>query len=391
MDKEQNYLIELSRAYLNEEKISLKSDIDYRRLYSLAREHNLCGVLYCAVKNAENRDIIEKELFCRLENTFFDLVYASNMQVQTLGELKALLSQAQIRFVLFKGAVLRNLFPVAESRSMGDTDLLIDKENRDKVKELLTANGFACKNSNGPVWDYEKNGVLFEIHTSVINGRAGAGNVSEYFENAVERAVFNGYEGVFPDEYHFEYLIAHIAHHFCFYGAGIKLVLDLAAVLKKCNIDLDRAVSDLSECLLSDFAKAILSVCFKWYGVGRDFGKSTQKTEEFLACHGAFGNSQRSTAAVLERRALEENASSGKIISKIRLLFPSYEKMKEIPYIKFIEGRPYLTPLAWGYRFFYNLKNRKDFMKTAVRELGSEEARAQAADEYDYFKEIGLV
>ena len=38
-----------------------------------------------------------------------------------------------------------------------------------------------------------------------------------------------------------------------------------------------------------------------------------------------------------------------------------------------------------------NLKNRKDFMKTAVRELGSEEARAQAADEYDYFKEIGLV
>lgn len=102
MDKEQSYLIELSRAYLNEEKISLKSDIDYKRLYSLAREHNLCGVLYCAVKNAENRDIIEKELFSRLENTFFDLVYASNMQVQTLGELKALLSQAQIRYLLIK-------------------------------------------------------------------------------------------------------------------------------------------------------------------------------------------------------------------------------------------------------------------------------------------------
>ena len=391
MDKEQKYLIELSRAYLDEERISLKGDIDYKRLYSLAREHNLCGVLYCAVKNAESKDVIEKELFNRLENTFFDLVYTSNMQVQTLGEVKELLSQAQIRFVLFKGAVLRNLFPVAESRSMGDTDLLIDKENRNKVKELLTANGFICKSSNGPVWDYEKNGVLFEIHTSALNGKAGSGDVKEHFENAIERAVFNGYEGAFPDEYHFEYLIAHIAHHFCFYGAGIKLVLDLAAVLKKCNVNLDRVLLNLSECELSDFARVILSVCFKWYGVGRDFGISTQKTEDFLACHGAFGNSNRSTAAVLERRAIEENASSGKIISKMRLLFPSYEKMKEIPYIKFIEDRPYLTPLAWAYRLFYNIKNRKDFMKTAVSELGSDNARAQAADEYDYFKEIGLI
>ena len=391
MDKEQKYLIELSRAYLDEERISLKGDIDYKRLYSLAREHNLCGVLYCAVKNAESKDVIEKELFNRLENTFFDLVYTSNMQVQTLGEVKALLSQAQIRFVLFKGTVLRNLFPVAESRSMGDTDLLIDKENRNKVKELLTANGFICKSSNGPVWDYEKNGVLFEIHTSALNGKAGSGDVKEHFENAIERAVFNGYEGTFPDEYHFEYLIAHIAHHFCFYGAGIKLVLDLAAVLKKCNVNLDRVLLNLSECELSDFARVILSVCFKWYGVGRDFGISTQKTEDFLACHGAFGNSNRSTAAVLERRAIEENASSGKIISKMRLLFPSYEKMKEIPYIKFIEGRPYLTPLAWAYRLFYNIKNRKDFMKTAVSELGSDNARAQAADEYNYFKEIGLI
>ena len=391
MDKEQKYLIELSRAYLDEERISLKGDIDYKRLYSLAREHNLCGVLYCAVKNAESKDVIEKELFNRLENTFFDLVYTSNMQVQTLGEVKELLSQAQIRFVLFKGAVLRNLFPVAESRSMGDTDLLIDKENRNKVKELLTANGFICKSSNGPVWDYEKNGVLFEIHTSALNGKAGSGDVKEHFENAIERAVFNGYEGAFPDEYHFEYLIAHIAHHFCFYGAGIKLVLDLAAVLKKCNVNLDRVLLNLNECELSDFARVILSVCFKWYGVGRDFGISTQKTEDFLACHGAFGNSNRSTAAVLERRAIEENASSGKISSKMRLLFPSYEKMKEIPYIKFIEDRPYLTPLAWAYRLFYNIKNRKDFMKTAVSELGSDNARAQAADEYDYFKEIGLI
>lgn len=391
MNKEQEYLIELTKHYLSDKCAVLKKDIDYKRLFLLAKEHNLSGIIYCVVNSAENKSIIEKELFNTLQNTFFDLIYTSNMQMQTLDEIKALLNQAGIRYALFKGAVLRNIYPVPESRAMGDIDVLIDEEKRSAVKTLLTENGFICKNSNGPVWDYEKNGVLFEIHTSILNGKVGSSTAPEYFKNAIEKAAFSGCEGELSPEYHFEYLLCHIAHHFWFYGAGIKLILDLAVMLKNFEIDLDKVVADLDGCGLGDFSKTVLSVCFKWYSVGRDFGKSTEKTEEFLACHGAFGGTDRSAASVIERKNLEDGKTPNVFCSRLRLLFPSYRKMREIPYIKFIDGRPYLTPYAWVYRLFYNIKNRKKFMMTAVKELGDSKADNSASQEFDYFKEIGLL
>ena len=75
---------------------------------------------------------------------------------------------------------------------------------------------------------------------------------------------------------------------------------------------------------------------------------------------------------------------------RFRLLFPPYERLKEIPYIKFIENRPYLTPLAWIYRFFYNLKNRRSFMLGTVKHLSDNSSYSEAEEELEFLKGIGL-
>ena len=117
-----------------------------------------------------------------------------------------------------------------ESRAMGDIDILIKECDRNKVKKLLTSNGFDCIKQNGPVYNYVKNNVLFEIHTKLINHYD-----EEPFCNAFDYAVFDGFEGTFDNNFHFAYLIAHTAHHFKFYGAGIKLIVDQALSQKLCN------------------------------------------------------------------------------------------------------------------------------------------------------------
>ena len=78
-------------------------------------------------------------------------------------------------------------------------------------------------------------------------------------------------------------------------------------------------------------------------------------------------------------------------MSRLRLLFPPYNKMKNIPYIKFIENRPWLLPIAWIYRLFYNLKHRRNLVADANNGLGSRQVTAQAENELEYFKEIGLL
>lgn len=391
MNKEQEYLIQLTAAYLNQEKIRLKNDIDYRALIDEAVNHNLFGVAFCVIAGCENKnEVIDESYLNRYQALFTDSIYNFNLFQKVYGDLTSTLKAAQIRFVPFKGIVLKDIYPVPETRYMGDIDVLIDADSRNDAKSALEKSGFKCVNSNGPVWDYEKNGVRVEVHTSLVNGKTGNNSAIEYFSGSLDKASFSGYEGRFDDNYHFEYLIAHLAHHFCFYGAGIRMILDLAVMLKFRNIDIKSVINDLEKAGLDKFAKNILTVCRKWYGVGVDFDTDTEKTEEFLASHGTFGFSNRNISAVIERKDMEEGKKVGKFRTRLRLLFPPYERLKEIPYIKFIENRPYLTPYAWVYRFFYNIKNRKEFMMSAVKGLSDDSAKTQAQSELEFFKEIGL-
>lgn len=394
MNDEQRFLISLTSDFINGNNREYDNDIDIDSVMKTAGNHNLFALAYCTLKNGEKNSAAFSQKLHRYEKYFLNIVFMNNVQMQVLEELKSLLSRAEIRFVPFKGAKLRFLYPIPESRIMGDIDILIDLENRKKVKTLLESNGYVCKNSNGPVWDYEKNGVLFEIHTNILNGKAGASNtINKYFSNAINEADYNGFEGTLPSQLHFEYLIAHTAHHFLFRGAGIKLVLDLAAVILKCDVDTESAVLHLEKAGLGRFAKEILTVCYKWYGVGKDFGLNTDRTEDFLACYGAFGNVNRNNAAVLERRNMEDGNFGSAFSQRLMLLFPPYRKLKEIPYIKFIENRPYLTPYAWIYRFFYNIfhRQRRNYMLTAVKGMGSSASKQEALSELKYFEEIGLV
>lgn len=109
------------------------------------------------------------------------------MQMQIFGEIKALLAKNGIKFVPFKGAVLRELYPDPEARTMGDIDLLIEKGRQKQVKVLLCANGFENTVCGSGEWVYTKGGVITEIHTSLINGKIGNSTADEFLKMQFKR------------------------------------------------------------------------------------------------------------------------------------------------------------------------------------------------------------
>ncbi len=391
MTKEQEYLIELISAYLGGNKITLRRDIDYGLLFKTAKIHNLACPIFSTVAGATNTEITGESLFAEYQGVFFDSVYINNLQMQIYGEIKKLFCAESIKFVPFKGVILRELYPEPEARTMGDIDLLIEKGRQKQVKKLLCANGFVCTVCAAGEWVYTKGGVTAEIHTSIINGKIGSSSADVFFENAISKAEFNGCEGRFPAQYHFEYILAHLAHHFDYNGAGIKMVLDLAVLLKNSEINIEQAETDFKKMGLGKFAKIILAICKKWFGYGKECKYPIQKTEDFIASHGAFGNVSRNKAVVVERTKLARGSANGKFSAKLALLFPSYEEMCALSYITFLKGRRWLTPLAWIYRFFRNLFFRRKDMMRLAKEIGSGENTAAAKEELEYYKEIGLL
>lgn len=389
MNREQSSMLSCLRAYLDKTEYFLPEDTDVKALYDLSRAHNLSPIVFSVIKNdkALMSDMAVRKAF---EDDFFDSIVRYDCQKNIISSLSNLFDKHGVAHVFFKGSEIKEYYPVPELRSMGDVDVLIDIKDRDRVKSLLLSDGYTLSEHNGPVYNYNKNGVLIEMHTSIVNGKVGSKNAEEYYKNAFSKAVFNGNSGRFDETYHLAYLVVHIAHHFWFYGAGAKMILDLAVMLKHFDISLDNVFYILKNIGLDDFARVIFSVCFKWFGVGKSYTDDILKTEEFLLSFGAFGNVNRNVGVVVRRKAIEEGKKST-FGAKLSLVFPPYSKMKNIPYMKFMEGRPYLLIWGWMYRLFYNLKYRKQFAVSASLDMAGDDAKIKAQKEIDYFEEIGLI
>ncbi len=389
MTKEQEYMLLCLGAYFENKKPNIQFNTDWELFYKLCNAHNLAPIVFSVIKDNESLQN-NKNAFELFKNAFYDAIVNYDMQKDVICEINELLTANKIDHIFFKGAQLKEYFPVPELRLMSDIDVLINLSDREKVKKLFISNGFELTEDNGPVYNYHKGDVLLECHTKIISGKVGNADAEAYFKDAVNHAEYVDFCGELETEYNLLYLLTHIAHHFWFYGAGVKMILDLAVFIKHFSPDIDSVVNKANELNLKQFSQIIFSICCDWFGVGKKYDVETEKTKEFLMNFGAFGNINRNKAAVVRRKTLEDGHTGG-FAAKFTLIFPSYKKMKNIPYVKFIDGRPYLLPFCWIYRIIYNFKNKKDFVKEATSSLASDETRAEAQKEFEYFEEIGLL
>ncbi|PWL89037.1 MAG: hypothetical protein DBY14_01030 [Escherichia coli] len=386
-----NYLVFLLKKHLNGESIVLDNGTDFVKLAKLAEFHNLSAVLYCILNNAENKEIIDKSVLNGLENDFFKCLYNFELQKEVKNDISQVLSHAKVRHIFFKGTQTAKYYPVPESRKMGDIDFLIDFDNAQSAKDALTENGYACKEYGGNVWTFAKNGVLAEMHLILIE--KGEINESSYcfFKNAVNVGLYDGFSGTFDNEYHLAYLIAHIAHHFKFGGAGIRHILDIASYVKNSNLNFEKVYRYLEETELKTFSTVIFSICDKWFGTNLIIGEkpNTEKCENYILKSGTFGTDSQKAVSLTRRSVTEYNKKIGLAI-RLKLLFPSYEKMVSLPYMGFLKNKKYLLLFAWFYRAFYILFKRKNNAFKSIANIGSKDTLKKADEENNFFEEIGL-
>lgn len=74
-----------------------------------------------------------------------------------------------------------------------------------------------------------------------------------------------------------------------------------------------------------------------------------------------FDNEENNLSAVANE--FRKNGRLGLIRKAIRTVFPSYQNLRTVPKYSFIDGKPYLLPVVWVYRFFVGKKREKHFRK----------------------------
>lgn len=364
MNAEQLYFLRILSDFVQRKETTEQSNIDWPQVIAIGEKHELSGIIYRQCK----RYLPEQERK-RLERAFAAECYFHANQVRQFNSVAAELSKHSIRFIPVKGLKIAQYYPEPTCRTMGDIDLLVDKGQLAELKCVFETLGFSLEKDTEHEWEYGKQQFHYELHEFLLNADSPRyKSVAVFFMNYWDHAaLMNGSEYELDWNFHFLYLIQHIRQHLLWEGIGFRQFLDLAVLITKIDFDWDYIIATCKEIGLYDLLCTSLAFVNRWFGV--EVPLRVGLSEEFYLCatekvfeDGVFGFSNDSNKVNVVKSAAEKSKlplGVVKIIVALRMMFPSYREMANAEKYSFLNGRPYLLPIAWIYRAWYAVKHKR--------------------------------
>lgn len=204
-------------------------DGNWSGLLAEAKQHNVLLQVYHAADG-----LLPPEIRAAYRQEYWRQQYAVLRVTGLHHEMHLLLTQAGIPYVVLKGCVSSSYYPQPELRALGDVDLLIRRENRERVHALMLGEGYALDpESEGHQhhWCYKKDGFTVEVHWEPSGVPAvGGEKVRVYTDPIVDtgrEVPALGLAMRMPSPFsHGVVLLLHTAAHFTSTGIGVRQLLD---------------------------------------------------------------------------------------------------------------------------------------------------------------------
>ena len=379
--QEKDYLIELLKSVLFSSTPPEKpEEIEFKKIYKLAKKHFLANMVYYAISNLEKKP--EKELLTLWQEDYLIGKMRNTVQASELKIIEGKFQECKIKNVLLKGFALKEVYPSLDMRQMSDLDILIPLEKREEVKSILEALGYeAIEFGKGKDDVYYKKPIMnLEIHNNLFD--KSDERMYNYFSkmSSMEKAKKrSGYRYEFTKEDTLIYGIVHLVKHFKIAGVGIRHILDwwLYSEKNRESLDWEYINNTLKELEIFQFYNNIMFLGDVWFK-GKKSNKVIEELEEYIIDSGIYGKIEnRKTNIVLE--------SKRKTI--IKLIFPQYNVMCE-RYPKLLKNK-YLLPYYYLVRILEIIFYRRAGKAELLRDIVSEK-QENIDKRKKLYKDIGL-
>ena len=130
MNYTQKTLIDILNASIHKKKVNIQlyNEINWDEMLKLSVEHNVTSLVYYGLKNSNLIENIPSDIINDFKKQTF---FSSSFQlkhINNISEVLRLFHKNDIETVVLKGLVVRNFYPNAEFRTMGDADIVVKKE-----------------------------------------------------------------------------------------------------------------------------------------------------------------------------------------------------------------------------------------------------------------------
>ena len=357
MTREQIIFLQILSDHLHGRETAPAEGVDWAAVERIARDHQVARMVY-----VQCRDFLPEGVRTGLaEKNASELYYYG--RVKLFDQVTQGLTEAGVPFFTVKGLNVAKLYPVPALRTMGDCDIVVHPEDKEKAHGAFEKLGFRVDGKEELEWGYWKNDLEFELHDhllydEVVNERNGLAFSKSAWE-MTHRVEGQRYE--LDQSFHFVFLLLHLRKHIVGFGVGFRQFMDLAVVMRSCALDWPWIEATLDKLELRRFAETCFTLLERWFEVPPPFA-CRDMTDEFyeeatakIFGNGVFGfkdhrNKENSTAnAILFKPGPRIWI---RIKSLIGSAFPPYRHMRHVPQYAFINGRPWLLPAAWIYRVY---------------------------------------
>lgn len=378
----QKSLTEILSAFVNETKPDFSEEINFADIFVISYFQNILPVL--AYMNNKYSLTDNEEISAKLKEILYQTVYVSANRFSEFENLSRLLSKEGIMHMPVKGWYIKDLYPAAELRTFGDIDVLIRSADREKCDEFLRQKGYIVKNDWEPTFSYIKGSEFYEFHTNLIDTELSvAPKIAKYFENAWDYALPDAeMRYMLSPEYHFIYVVSHLAKHLYSSGAGIRMYLDIALMLKKYGdaFDFKMIYLELQSIGLGRFYETVISCVNDWFNIGISAEvpvtdkKITDKLLDYTLSSDLFGKTRSHSSADLRK------SQKSKSTAIFKAIFPDAQALERR--YTFAKGKKWLLPAAWAVRA---VKNSSAIGKKLSEIKNISEADYAEVEDYDSF------
>ena len=357
MTLEYSFFVNLLSDHVNKRKTSCPSEtIDWVQVLYFAQIQQVEGIVFHQCKAFLPEDIKNS-----LQDKYYSSIVVYAKREYLAKELLKSLREKSINAFIVKGFPVASYYPLPPLRTMGDTDIVVHSEDRNRVHVLLLEQGYISEsNFEDREWIYYKDKFELELHDQLIYSEAINRRSHEALLMKFWDFVHNG---ELDWNYHFIYLILHLRKHLMNCGVGFRQFMDVAVVAKnKVELDWKWIEDQLVNLDLIAFSKIVFALNERWFDVKTPIQTQTLDEPFFEIAtkqvfnNGVYGfdNEENEYNLAVNNARKGKSAKASMFASAARKFFPRYSEMVSVPKYSFIKGKRWLLPFAWIYRFCNN-------------------------------------
>lgn len=317
-----------------------------------------------------------------------------------LRDIITLSKKEGLHFVIFKGCILADLYPQYAERISCDSDIYIDKEEKEQALKLLYTYGYEKNEEHSKeevtVLVHKERFHTIELHTCLWEDYIGKRlSILDSFELTREDKRITleacGFEvTTLGYQEHLIYQLFHIIKHFSLQGVGMKYLADITLYVNAYGkyLDYDDFWNKLEQLGYTKFCYYLFVICVEYLGMDDTILSGREMTmgdelygfmQDLLQVGNPSDGNQVSWqifGTLTPYFTGEKKTSTSKWKRRLEVLFPRAEDLRDD--FAYAREHKILLPIAWVHKilmYFIKYQKHKDEWYNASEKLNAAEYR----------------